>query len=160
MALKIHSKLYIHFVDNSSKRIMSWYVITEPHCHQLTVLVYFYALSMYVVLFFEAQALAHCFASICVGSDCMWCCSLNHKPWLTILVLSVCHQYVCGIVFWSTSPGSLFWFYLCLIREYVVLFFEAQALAHCFGSICVGSGSMWCCFLKHKPWLTVLLLSV
>src|ERR1700691_1771074 len=98
MALKIHSKLYIHFVDNSSKRIMSWYVITEPHCHQLTVLVYFYGLSMYVVLFFEAQALAHCFGCICVPSVCMWCCSWKYKLWLTVLFLFVWDQGVCDVV--------------------------------------------------------------
>src|ERR1700735_1447005 len=115
---------------------------------------------MYVVLFFEAQALVHCFGSICVPSVCMWCCSLKHKPWLTVLVLFVWDQGVCGVVLGSTSSGSLIWFYLCEIREYVVLFFEPQTLAHCFGFICVGSGCMWCCTLRHKLWLTVFVLFV
>src|ERR1700683_4294720 len=112
---------------------------------------YLCAISLYVVLFLEVQALAHCFGSICVGSGSMWCCSLKNKPWLTVLVLFVWDQGVCGVVFRSTSFGSLFCFYLCRIRLYVVLFFEAQALAHCFGSICVPSVCMWYCSLKHKP---------
>src|ERR1700685_2138842 len=61
----------------------------------------------------------------------MWCCSLKHKCWLMVLAS------------------------LCAISMYVVLFFEAQVLAHDFG-LCVPSASMWCCSLKHKCWLMIL----
>src|ERR1700734_3853443 len=61
----------------------------------------------------------------------MWCCSLNHKCWLMILAS------------------------LWAISKYVVLFFEAQVLAHDFG-LCVPSVCMWCSFLKHKCWFIIL----
>jgi hypothetical protein len=89
------------------------------------------------------------FLSLCVPSGCMWCCSLKHKGWLTIfaslcairkyvvlffeaqglvhnIYLFVSHQWVCGVVLWTTRAGS-------------------QILP-----LCVPSVGMWCCSLKHK----------
>ena len=63
-----------------------------------------------------------------------WCGYFNHKAWLTISGLFVCHQEVSGVVFSTARPGSPFW-PLCEPSACKWLF-QPQGLAHHCG-LCV-----------------------
>ena len=123
------------------------------HHPLLTVSASSRAISMYVVSFFEASPCSS-LGPLRVPPGCTWCRSLKHHPLLTVAASScaismyvvssfeaqalahdvglfMCHQYVRGVVLWSTTTCSRL------------------------GPLRVPPGCTWCRSLKHHPLLTV-----